>query len=147
MGYELPRDVVLEVKRKHPNIVDMDRVIDDIFNEIVEKTFKDGACQIKNLGKYQAFQSFSTRNNKNVLKFKFTCSYSFKKKFKDDVYLIESLPIKANVPFTEDHEKKCNREIKLANDKACNDAFNHSKKKTKDRLAKHEILDILNSGD
>ena len=37
MGYELPRDVVLEVKRKHPNIVDMDRVIDDIFNEKEEE--------------------------------------------------------------------------------------------------------------
>ena len=144
--YKLPEDVVLEIKRKHPNIINIERVIDDTFNEIVEKTFKDGSCQIRNLGKFISFQSFSTRTNDNVAKFKFYISQVFKNKIKNDKYLLESLPIKAQVPFTNANKEKCGdlqHEIKLANVKAREDASKESSKKSKERLAKHEILAIL----
>lgn len=141
--YKLPDDVVLEIKRKHPNIINIERVIDDTFNEIMEKTFKDGSCPIRNLGKFTSFQSYSTRSNTNVVKFKFIPSQTFREKIKEDKYLLDILPIKAAVPFTQEHANKCNKEIKLANDRAKEAASRLSTKKTKEKLAKHEILSIL----
>jgi len=141
--YRLPEEIENELQKKYPN-EHIKSVIQSIFQSIVEKTLKDGSCHIRELGNFSSFVTYSGKSCSKVVRFKFKTAISLIEKIKTDKYLIENLPIKAKVPFTEEHQNKCNTELKLNNTKARIEANQLGKNKTREKLANQAVLEILN---
>jgi len=142
--YDLPKDIVNNLSKKYPNI-NIEKLFRDILEEILEKTFTDGACTIRTFGKFIAYQTYSTRLNKNLCNFKFRPGVTFKKRIQEDEYLLNNLPFKSKASFTEKHEQSCQRfqdqkQINYENRKLTE---KYEKKRTREKLAKIEILNIL----
>jgi len=144
MPIKIPEDVEQNLKRKYPEI-DIKTFINSLFQEILDKVFRDGACPISGLGKFIAFVTYSSRINSNVVRFKFRPAAPLIKRIKRDQYLLEKLPVKANVPFTEQHEEKCKdkREIKNINLEAQIQINKVVRERTKENLVYNRILDIV----
>jgi len=142
--FDIPVDIKQALKRKHPN-VNIDRIFDDIINEMLEKTFKDGACPIRKFGKFLAFSKYSKRKGQYKVRFKFITAKSFTQKIADDEYLIKNLPIKVANVFNEQHKLKCEgkENEKKCNNEALRKASENEKKAKNNRLARNEILNAL----
>lgn len=145
---ELPKDIKYNLKKKYPEM-NVSKVFNDFMDEIVEKTFNDGSCTIRKFGKFTAFQTYSTRLSQNVCKFKFKLSTTFNKKILTDEYLLKKLPLETKSTFGEENQQKCEsyQDRKKENYKARQLSQQNEKVKTKQRLAKYEVLDILNEGE
>lgn len=146
--FELPKDIRYNLKKKYPEL-NIPTIFNDILNEIVDKTFNDGACTVRTFGKFTAFQIFSTRLQQNVCKFKFKLSTTFNAKILKDEYLIKKLPVKKTTIFNEENEKKCEiyQDRKKENQKSRQFSQQTEKIKTNQRLARYEVLDILSESE
>ena len=68
--YYLPKDIELELQRKFPD-THVTSIVNDIFQMMIDKIFNDGYCLIRRFGKFYAFNTFSSRKGKQVVRFKF----------------------------------------------------------------------------
>ena len=148
MVYRLPLDIEDELQKKYPDI-HVKSFVDKIFKEILDKTFKDGACTIKGVGKFISFVTHSKRIGGKTVRFKFRPSQALTLSIRNDEYLLKNLPVHAQVPFTENNEKYCNenKDQKYANAKAIDESAKHATKKLKEHKTYQEVLNIVQRGD
>lgn len=139
----IPEDLENEIIKKYPN-TNIKAILQSVFTGLIDKTLNDGGCIIREFGNFKAFKTHSSKLGKDVIRFKFTISPALEKKIKFDEYLLNNIPIKAKIPFTEEHQKKCNTEIKLLNSEAGTNAVRHSAQKTKENTMSNLVSDLLN---
>lgn len=146
--FELPKDIEYNLKKKYPDL-NISIIFNDIIDEVLRKTFTDGACTIRKLGKFLAYQTYSTRLGKNTCKFKFMTSSTFNKKISNDQYLLDNLPIKSKGKFDENNQEKCKdyQNKKLENHELRKQSQQNERERTKERLAKIEILEALSNNE
>jgi len=142
--FKLPIDVEKSLKRKYPSI-NITRFFDDLINEILEKTFKDGACSIIRFGKFISFSRYSKAKGKYRVRFKFISAKSFTQKIIDDEFILQNVPVQAANKFDEKNKSICeNKQIeKKHNREALKEASNYERKIKNERIARNEILDAL----
>jgi len=138
----IPEDLEREIIKKYPES-NVKAIIQAVFVGILEKTLKDGGCIIREFGNFKAFRTFSAKLSTNVIRFKFTISPALEKKIKFDSYLLNTIPVKAKIPFTEEHQKHCNTEIKLLNTEASCEAVRQSAQKTREKTMSDLVSDII----
>ena len=138
----IPEDLEDEIVKKYPES-NVKSILQTVFNGLIEKTLKDGGCIIREFGNFKAFKTHSAKLGKDVIRFKFTISPALEKKIKFDEYLLNNVPIKAKIPFTEEHQKKCNTEIKLLNTEAATSAVRNSAQKTRENTMSKLVLEML----
>ena len=140
--YKLPEDIQIELQKKFPN-VNIQILTHYIFQAILEKTFKDSSCSIREFGKFLAFRTRSSRTSQDVIRFKFKISNTFDKKIKQDQYLIDNMPVKAVNVFSNQHEKTVEdkKSQHHANIAAQKEAEKLGKTKTQSNL----VINIMNS--
>ncbi len=142
--FKLPADVEKELQKKFPDIP-IEKVADAMFRSILEKSLRDGSCFIKGFGHFSAFGKWSSKMNRNVIRFKFTIALSLEKKIKTDPYYLSSIPIKSTRFFSEIDEQK--KEIRKANAEAEKLAKQTGRKKSEERAAIEEVSSIINEFD
>lgn len=142
--FRLTDDLMDDLTKKYPD-VNIRKIVQDIFDGILEKTLKDGSCRVNEFGKFDSFKTFSTKLGAPVIRFKFKISPMLEKKIKFDPYLLNNAPVKAKVPFTEEHLEKCNQEIKQSNVQADMEASRHGIQRTKEKEMAQIVQDILNN--
>lgn len=140
--YKLSPDVVENIKKKFPDSP-IEKIIQYMFMEIVEKSITDGSCYIREFGKFVAFQTYSTKKKRTVIRFKFRPSVALLNKLNNDDYLLENIPVKSQIPFTEEHEQMCSQTNKELNLAAANEAEKLGKTKSIENLNRQDILDLL----
>ena len=142
--YSLPHDIETTLQRKFPN-VHMTAVIDNIFQTILEKVFKDGSCSIRKFGKFFAFRTYSSRRGTNVIRFKFKMSNVLVNTISTDEYLLEHIPIQLKNKFTEKNEELCKpcRIQKTENLKAGVLTNQLAAKKTAENIMKNYVMDLI----
>jgi len=142
--FELPKDIEQSLKRRYPSL-NIQKLFNDIMDEILNKTFTDGTCPIKRFGKFSAFNKYSTKKGRNLVKFKFATVKSFTDKIKEDEYLLNQLPVKAKNEFNENHKAKCEgkEDEKQSTRDALREANQYERKVKDKRLARNEILNAL----
>ena len=116
-----------------------------LFDNILEKTLKDGSCMVTEFGKFESFKTFSTKLQTEVIRFKFRISPVLEKKIKFDKYLLDNAPVKAKVPFTNINLEKCNQEVRESNIVASADAGRLGSLRTKEKGMAQIVKDLLNS--
>ena len=141
--FKLTEDIENELQMLYPDI-DMELFLHQLISKIVDKTLQSGACSIREFGKFIAFQTFSTRTARNIIRFKFKFSPSFLNKIKFDELLMKNLPMKMKAEFNESHEAKCSgvQHRKLNYQKVTELNANEAAV-TKSNLGKLEIMKIL----
>ena len=139
----IPEDLENELIAKYPD-ANIKGIIQSLFLGILDKTLKDGGCSVREFGNFKSFRTHSTKMATDVVRFKFQISPALNKKIKTDSYLLNNMPVKAKVPFTEEHQKKCNTEIKLLNTEASLEAIRNSHQKTRERTMSNLVTAILN---
>ncbi len=142
--YSLPDDIENKLKRRFPN-APIKQIADEIFDEVVNKTITDGACAIRQLGKFVCYKTKSSKTSQDVIRFKFRISPTFDKSLKTDDYHLLNMPIRAKVPFSEQHEEVCKnkRDLRDANIEAQREAEKLGKINTKKNLVTDEVERIL----
>jgi hypothetical protein len=139
----LPEDLENELIAKYPE-ANVKAIIQSMFLGIIDKTLKDGGCIIREFGNFKAFRTHSAKLATDVIRFKFSISPALEKKIKFDTYLLNNIPIKAKVPFTEEHQKKCSTDIKLLNVEASSLALKNSQQKTREKTMSNLVTAMLN---
>ncbi len=142
--YRIPKDVEIEMQRLYPDL-DIPTLVHQLFTKLIEKTFNDGACSIRELGKFISFKAYSSKLNREIVKLKFKIATSLIKRIRFDDFLLNSLPLQGVSEFSDKHKKAClNKEAqKAANQSVYSQATQSEKEKTQDRLGKLEILKVL----
>ena len=116
---------------RNPNLSkeQIEKIIDELFEEIIKKTLYDGSCSILNFGKFFSYKVFSNFLGKFVPRFKFSVSRALTKKIRDDLYIQErmkelekkifELEKKENPEYIENRNRKIfeNKNRILYNDK------------------------------
>lgn len=145
LNFKLSPIVKKKLEEKYPDI-DITTIASDIFSEIANATFEDGACNVGGFGTFVCFKTFSPRIGRFIVKFKYLISRQFKQRIRlDDLLLSKVKEAKPNPEFKEERVKK-ESIIETRN-------FNKKMKETgicskaKDRARKRQqletILDIL----
>ncbi|MFW6310964.1 MAG: hypothetical protein ACOC1K_01885 [Nanoarchaeota archaeon] len=144
MPFKVPKDIESKLKNKYPNL-DVVQFINDLFNEIMQKSFAHGSCSIRELGRFIAFQTYSSKLGRNIVRFKFRPALSLTKKIKKDTYLLSTLPVKTKHEFNEKNEENCQeyRELRNKNEEAIRQVRKSERKGTQDNLVKDEIRNML----
>lgn len=142
--FKLPKDVHDELQRRYPTY-NIEELIHNIFDVILKKAVEDGACTIREFGKFMAFKTFSGRVQKEVPRFKFRITNALLDKLQKDSYTMQNMIQQKANKFTKEHEKKCEggkeqRELNIATQ---NLAMQTEKKRTIDKIARQEIMSIL----
>lgn len=104
--FKLSDEIVQNLKNKFGDIP-IDNIIQYLFMEILQKTITDGSCHIREFGKFVAFQTYSNKLNKHVIRYKFKPSTALLNKLNNDAYLFKKIPVKSKVPFTEENKQIC----------------------------------------
>lgn len=138
----IPEDLENELIAKYPD-ANIKAIIQSLFLGMLDKTLKDGGCIIREFGNFKAFRTHSAKLATDVVRFKFSISPALNKKIKTDAYLLNNIPVKAKVPFTEEHQKKCSTEIKLLNVEASLEAVRNSSQKTREKTMSNLVAAIL----
>lgn len=143
--YKLPQDIVLDLKQKYPES-NIDSLIQHIFMYILEKTLQDGSCHIREFGKFIAFKSYSQKTHRYVVRFKFKPSMALLTKLNHDEYIINNIPVKSKIPFTESHSNSCegHKKTRESNIKAQIEAERLGRKKTIQKVNTKNVLTIIN---
>jgi len=142
--YSLSEDIENKLKKRFPNIP-IKQIVDEIFDEIVKKTVTDGACSIRQLGKFVSYKTKSSKTLQDVVRFKFRISPTFDKCLKTDDYHLMNLPVRTKVPFNEQHEEVCKdkRNIRDANIEAQRESERLGKINTNKNIIIDEVENIL----
>lgn len=142
-NYAVSKDVANELQKKYGSTLNVEHFVQDLFTSLINKALKDGSSVINGLGSFLSYVTYSGRHGKNVVRFKFKISPYFRKKVIDDSYLLNSLPIKAQVPFTEVHESKCNPDLRDQNVKLSIKSLQYAKEKEKEYEHSQLVLDLI----
>lgn len=142
--YKLPADIQDKLQQDYPE-VNIEDIIHKMFTMILEKTTADGTTTIREFGKFMAFKIFSTRTQKETVRFKFRITSSLTNKLNNDDFISQNLTTKEANQFTDKHEEKCKtkRDQKRKNYEMIQEANKKSKETTQEHLARERILDIL----
>lgn len=142
--YKLSEDIVLNLKKKFPN-ADIENIIQYLFMEILQKTLNDGSSQIREFGKFISFATYSSKLQREVIRFKFKPSTALISKLNNDQYLLNNIPVKSKIPFNENHKQKCldKKENKEINSQAQIEAERLGTKRTIKNVIQHDIKDLL----
>jgi len=142
--YSLPKDIELELQRKFPD-THVTSIIDKLFQTMIDKIFDDGYCLIRRFGKFYAFNTFSSRKGKQVVRFKFKPSSTLLQIMNEDEYLIKNIPVKIKNVYDEKNESRCKlfREQKLENIKAASLSRANSDKKTSEKITMNKIIEFI----
>ena len=139
----LPEDLEEELVKKYPD-ANVRSIIQALFTGMMEKALKDGCCNVREFGKFEAYKTTSTKLGAEVIRFKFKISPALEKKIKFDEYLLNNAPVRAKVPFTEQHQLKCNQEIKKSNIEASREASQLGIQRTKEKMMTSLVKDLIN---
>ena len=140
----IPEDLMKELTDKYPD-ANIRHIVQLLFDNILEKTLKDGSCMITEFGKFESFKTFSTKLQTEVIRFKFRISPVLEKKIKFDKYLLDNAPVKAKVPFTEVNLEKCNQEIRESNITASTEAGRLGSLRSKEKKMSQIVQDLLDN--
>lgn len=142
--YKISEDLEKELQNKYPG-VHIPTIVHMIFQSILEKTFSDGACHIREFGKFVSYKTESVKTGGEAIRFKFKISSSLDKKIKKDPYLIQNIPVKAKCEFNEINEQKVSdkQHIKTGNFQACHEASRLANKITKEKMIQMEVKNIF----
>jgi len=147
MPIQISQDILNTLQKKFPE-TNIQSIIDNLFFEILDTTFKNGSTTIKGVGKFHSFVTFSKRIGTNVVRFKFRPSTTLIKKIRQDPYLLKNLPIKSQEVFTKKNIKKLSdaRIIKQKenNKKAMSESSKYGIKKQKEKEVYNHVVDVLN---
>lgn len=148
MPFKIPKDIEKKLKTKYPNL-NIQEFVHDLFDAVIQKTFQHGSCSVRELGRFVAFQTYSSKLERNIVRFKFRPALSLTNKIKKDPYLLSTLPIQSKHEFGEDHEKNCqpHREKRNHNEEAIREAKKHEKEGTQEELVRSEVKQILNDNE
>jgi len=143
--FKLPDDIEIEMGKLYPGI-NISLFIHQLFTKIIDKTLQGGACSVRGLGKYMAYQTFSAKLARNVIRLKFVFSIAFLKKIRFDELLMETLPVKDIVEFGEKHEAVCSktRHKRVSLTGVRKSVTKSEPEATMNNLGKLEIMKILN---
>ncbi len=143
---QISQDILNTLQKKFPE-ANIRSIVDNLFFEILDTTFKDGSTTVKGVGKFHSFVTFSKRIGTNVVRFKFRPSTSLIKKIRQDPYLLKNLPIKSQEPFTENNIKKLSEtsviEQKKNNEKAMTRSSKLGIKKQKEKEVYNRVVDMF----
>ncbi len=146
MTMQISQDILNTLQKKFPE-ANIRSIVDNLFFEILDTTFKDGSTTVKGVGKFHSFVTFSKRIGTNVVRFKFRPSTSLIKKIRQDPYLLKNLPIKSQEPFTENNIKKLSEtsviEQKKNNEKAMTRSSKLGIKKQKEKEVYNRVVDMF----
>ncbi len=88
----IPKDIQNKIHRKYPNLnVDLKALINDIFHEIQQKVFNDGACTIPGFGSFYCYKTYSKKLSRDVVRFKFNISKALNQSIRIDKYLLNKV--------------------------------------------------------
>lgn len=135
-------DIEKELIETYPDS-NVKAIITSLFSMILKKTMTDGSCGIREFGKFTCHKTFSSKLGADVVRFKFRISSALEKTIKTDKYILNNLPVKAKIPFTEENMKYCNNEVKLLNVKARVEASQLGDKITKEKLMSNLINELV----
>jgi hypothetical protein len=121
------------------------KIVNDVFDIVLEKALKDGSCKVTEFGKFESYKTISTKLGSEVIRFKFKISPVLEKKIKFDQYLLNTAPVKAKVSFTDENLQKCNQDTKKANVEASIEAGKLGDLRTKEKEMSQLVMEILNS--
>lgn len=142
--FKITDDIEIEMSKLYPDI-DVKLFIHQLFTKMVDKTLESGGCTIRDLGKYIAYSTFSTKLNRQLIRIKFVFSQALIKKIRFDDILLENLPVKNTVVFDETNEAKCKnkKHLRINPSKLRQDVTKHEEEHTNNNLGKLEIMKIL----
>lgn len=142
--YKIPPDIEKNLEKIYPD-VDITKLVHNIFEQILNKCFQDGSCTIREFGKFDCFKVFSSRVGREQVRLKFKATVSLIDKIRNDSYLLNELVSVQSREFTDEHQNRCDgkENQKKLNYEARRLASSKQKEKTKERLAKQRILDIV----
>jgi hypothetical protein len=146
--YKIPKDIEIEMNKLYPDL-DIQLFIHNLFTKVLDKTFADGACTIRELGKFITYKTYSTKVNNYTVKLKFKTAASILNRIRHDEYLLENVPVQSKYCFTDSHKQACQNRAaqKAANKEIASKVKESEHKKTNERLAKYEILKVLEEKD
>lgn len=139
----LPEDVENELIEMYPE-ANVKAIIQSLFASVLKKTLKDGCCNIREFGKFLSHKTVSAKLATEVIRFKFKISPALERSIKTDKYLLNNIPIKAKIPFTDENKKYCNNDIKIMNTQAQIEASRLGVQLTKEKVMSNRIMDLIN---
>lgn len=139
--FRIPEDIIKQLEKKFPEI-DVVSLVDEVLRQILEKTLRDGSCQIREFGCFYAYVTRSGKINKDVIRFKFGIARSLEKKIKYDPYYLKITPIKIKKYF--DESKDIEKNIRKLNIEAAKKAKSYGKEQSKIVSAIEEVENIVN---
>ena len=144
-SFKLPPDLRFELQKEFPEIKKIDRVVNTIFEKILNKTIQDGACTITRFGSFIAYKSHSRRKCKIVPRFKFSPSRIVLRDIQNDPYIMNQIPEYGSIPKIELNEYFDENEHRGGDARREADKINRSaaRKKSAERKAQDEISSIL----
>ena len=145
MAYKVPADIEQMLQKQYKD-APIPAIIDTMFSLIIHKVTNDSSCTIREFGKFIAFITHSEKIGKETVRFKFKLSAALRQKMKNDEFLLNNLPVKAQTSFTKDNADKVKdkQEKKKANLHATSKVSKISKIKTDERIVADHIRDIIN---
>lgn len=153
MNYNVSSSEVLEklneeFKRKYCEDFDAKAVMNKFFEHMMEYCIENSAFRVSNLGNFTMFKVFSTRTNKNMVRFKFKPSSTLIKKLNSDQYILENIPVSDVKVFGSDAEKRVEGKREKANENYklnASIALSHEKEKARERQSKNALLELINN--
>lgn len=142
--FKVPQDIIDDLQKKYPKY-DIESFIHDIFDKILNKTLYDGSCLVRELGKFSAFKTYSTKLSKETPRLKFKTSNSLVSKLRDDQYVLDHLAVQDKAPYTEAHEEVCKtkRHIRDNRTSLLSEASKKGHAGTQDKLVRKEVLKLI----
>ena len=89
--FKLPPDVVASIKKEFPEVKNINKLINSIFDKILRKVIRDGACTITRFGYFFGYKSFSNRIGQVLPRIKFSISRTLRLDIQDDQYLMDQM--------------------------------------------------------
>ena len=90
--FKLPPDVVSSLKKEFPDVKNVEKIIDKVFDLILRKVIKDGACTITRFGYFFGYKSISSRTKELLPRIKFSISRTLRLDIQNDQYLMDQIP-------------------------------------------------------
>lgn len=90
--FKLPADVVSSLKKEFPDIKHIEKIVNKVFDLILKKVIKDGACTITRFGYFFGYKSLSSRTKEVLPRIKFAISRTLRLDIQNDQYLMDQIP-------------------------------------------------------
>ena len=143
----LPKDVEKKLQKKYPKL-NIKNFVRDLFTAVMQKSFDDGACTLREFGSFFCFKTFSSKDGKDVVRFKFRTARSLIRRLKEDKYLLKNVKSGGkNTRFNEDRIDDGAKKIRSGNQDIKNSLHREAKNKTTKNAMVSEIYDMIEKDD